>query len=322
MCGPEPCRSRSIEWPVRCTKLVGEPGGRGSRRARHHPPAPRHRAVRPPALPQEADGGVSGAFTRLPYPADVRGRRAARKPDPRLVGEHRALPGPAHRSSKINVRRREATIGSGMRLVVGHRAGRPERHDGPSLVQRPARSIASSTRCLTPSPHLGAAGRLAPRHASESPRDTRQDLRRLRWPVSSAADQRAANRDTSGADETSRAPKDSSSWTTRAAHDPNREPVAEATSRWRACARGPAPRGAGGAHATRRRAVHHRENRRAPGARCDARRDRRPNAQQDEQAPHSPSRYLRECVRRWIDLANRTAPSPSAPSRASSRASA
>src|SRR2546426_9216828 len=42
-----------------------------------------HRAVRPPALPQETDGGVSGLLHRLPHPADVRIGRAAREPHPR-----------------------------------------------------------------------------------------------------------------------------------------------------------------------------------------------------------------------------------------------
>src|SRR2546425_7108943 len=82
---------------------------------------------------------------------------------------------------------------------------------GPSLVQRPARWIASSTRCLTPVSRTSAPRAASlPVHASESRATSARTSAALRWPVSSAADHRAANRDTSGADETSRAPKDRS----------------------------------------------------------------------------------------------------------------
>src|SRR3989441_1192765 len=120
-------------------EVVGEPGvaDHGARGVVHL--RPRHRAVRPPALPQEADGGVSGALHRLPYPADLCVGRAARESDPRLIGEHRALPWPGPQIEQDHVARREATTGSGMGLVVGHRAGRPERHDGP-LVGPEART--------------------------------------------------------------------------------------------------------------------------------------------------------------------------------------
>src|SRR5882762_3992793 len=67
-----------------------------------------------------------------------------------------------------------------MGLVVGHRAGRPERHDGP-VVGPQARTLDRLEHTLLDArlPHLGAAGRLAPRPGQRVARDPREDLRRL-----------------------------------------------------------------------------------------------------------------------------------------------
>src|SRR5437870_567850 len=77
------------------------------------------------------------------------------------------------------------------------------------------RAVASSMRRWTPVSRTSAPRAASlPIHASASRATRARISAALRWPASSAADQRAANRDTSGADDTSRAPKDSSSWTT------------------------------------------------------------------------------------------------------------
>src|ERR1041385_2414801 len=177
MCGPEPCRSRSIECQVRCTKYSAAP-----------------------------------ALSRLPHAPDFRVGCPPREPHPRLVGEH----GPSLRArpqiEQHDVPRREAAIGSLVRLVVGHRARRPKGDNRPVVGPEP--------RPLDRLEHPGLHTRLA--HPGP-PRPTHPTARRAppagaaapaRGPVSPAGDQRAAKRETRGADDTSRAPRDSSSSTT------------------------------------------------------------------------------------------------------------
>src|SRR5205809_364276 len=67
-----------------------------------------------------------------------------------------------------------------MRLVVGHRAGRPERYDGPVVGPEP-RALHRVAYALLDArlPHLGSARRLAPHPRQGLARDGRQDLRRL-----------------------------------------------------------------------------------------------------------------------------------------------
>ena len=140
----------------------------------------RHGAVRPPALLQEADGGVARGLHRLPHPTHVHVGRPAREPHPRLVGEHRALPRSGPQIEQHDVTLREAPVGSGMRLVVGHRAGRPERHDGPVVGPEP-RALHRVAHALLDArlPHLGSTRRLAPHPRQGLARDGRQDLGRL-----------------------------------------------------------------------------------------------------------------------------------------------